>query len=204
MSNLSHCIYAVFSQPFGNAPSYAPEVCQRPVIPKGVPVIVFVKDSYTPLGMLSCNIKSHLSQIQVCTYAAGGSNFFLSQDFIHYSLRQPSRTHPVKSQIICHIHKYLVNGIDMYVVLIYIFKVDFVNIRRIVDVKLHSGPCLDVVYTLGDFKDSAPARHPQFLHCRGNRKAYGLIGSLRVGYHKVGCERVKPSLGTLHRCIKGF
>ena len=114
------------------------------MIPQQSPIAHLVQacNSYAVLiwrHMLCNNIHRRLTQVQIGTDPCRGSHARSVQHILQYPCRQFSCTHPISIQIMCHIHKYLINRINMNVFRSNIFKINIVNLCAVFHIKSHPG-----------------------------------------------------------------
>ena len=142
VGNILHGVDAVFFKLFFSTCAYAPKIRKRSVIPKLLPVKLFIKHAYKISRVLCRNVKGNLCQIHVCAYSAGGTYSKCTRYVIHYCYRKLLGVKLIKLKIGCHVKKCFVNGVYVYVVFGNIFEIYGVNLCSIVDIKLHSRCCL--------------------------------------------------------------
>ena len=191
-------------QPSGSAGADAPEICQGLVRPESFPVAFLGEFSDKVIGMFGGNIQSHLRQIQIRAYAAGGADAGLLVDILHDAKAQRSGRETIEGEIIRHIHKDLVDGIDMDIFPGNIFQIDRIDICGNVHIFLHAGRCHNVIHRFWDLKDAAAVFNAQRFHSRGDCQADGLFCPGGIRHHQIGRHGIQASGHALYRGIKRF
>ena len=142
--HISHSKHSVCFQFSGVSGAYPPKVGERPMRPKETPVTFLVQLRY-PHSVFVCrhvfchDIHCHLAQIQIRANAAGGSDARFFQYVLDHSSAQLPGCQLVGFQISRHIHEYLVDGIDMDILLCYIFQINVINPGAVLHIELHPG-----------------------------------------------------------------
>ena len=111
--NISHGINAHFLQLSGIAPSHAPEIRQRTVVPEHLPITPLIQFRNPHainirLCMLSPNIHGHLTQIKIRTDSRGSRDSCCHQNIKNDFHGQFSGRHLIKRQILRGIDHHLI------------------------------------------------------------------------------------------------
>ena len=105
------------SQAVHRSPSDPPEIRQRPVLPQGLPIQLLCQKTDMILRMLCRNVQRHLCQIQVRPDSRRRRYSGLSLHILHDRYGKLPGGHSIHVQVIGHIQKGFINGIDMDVLL---------------------------------------------------------------------------------------
>ena len=202
--DVPHGADAVWFQTSGGAGTDPPEIGERPVIPQLCAVAVFVQFPDKIFCVFGGDIQSDLGQIQVAAHAAGGADSGGTEDFGHDLLTQLAGGQMVKRQIVSHIHKGFVDGVDMNIFPGDILQVDAVDIGGGVDVLLHTGRGHRIPHMLRNLENAAAVPDTESLHGRGDGQTDGLLGPFRVGHDQILGHWIHAPGNTFHRSIKRF
>ena len=116
-SDVSHGIDAVLSKSFGSSRAHSPEIRNRLMIPEFEPVAHLVQLSDEARRMLSGYVKSHLGQVEIGPYACRSPYSHQFGNFVHEEYRHLPGSLIVELKVVSHVHKALIYGIDINVVL---------------------------------------------------------------------------------------
>ena len=105
------------SQTVHRTPPDPPEIRQRPVLPQGLTVQLLGQKADMILRMLCRNVQRHLCQIQVRPDPRRRRYSGLPLHILHDRHSKLPGGHSIHAQVIRHIQKGFVNGIDMDVLL---------------------------------------------------------------------------------------
>ena len=217
--NVSHRIQTVLLQLLLVAPSHPPEIRQRTVIPEQSAVTHLVQfcNAHTisiRLYMFCHNIERHFAQIEIGSDPGGCRDARLSKDILYHFRRKFSRCHVVCPQIMCDIHKHLVDRIDMNILRRHITQIEIVNSGAVIHVERHARRCdlisqplfrmprIHFFYFLYDLKEPRSSRNAIGFQGRRYRQTDCLFRALGVCHHKVGRKRIQPTFHALYRCIE--
>ena len=147
--HVAHGVDPVFLQFSGIPLSYAPKIRQRPVIPQQAAVGHLVqlcdpRPVLVRLNVLGHDIHGHLAQIQVRADSRRGRNPGCLEHILHHLCRQLAGCEAVGAQIGGHIHKHLVDGIDVDILGCNVFQVNVVNTGAVFHIERHSGRSRDI------------------------------------------------------------
>ena len=149
--HITHGVHSILCQLPGIAPSYTPEIGDRLMSPKLLPVAPLCQlcDPHTicvRCHMLGHNIHGDLAQIHIgadpcCSRDTGVSKYI--PDHGHGKLMG---CHTVCWQISGHINKYLINGIHMDILRCHIFQINIIDSRAVLHIPCHLRRCHDIIY----------------------------------------------------------
>ena len=147
IAHREHVVGFEFStDPFADAP----EIRQRTVIPKVLPVgkLVQFRDANAVLvrrNMLGVNIHGDLAKIEIAADPCRGGNAGGIQHILHDHPSKVVGAHAAGLDIIRSVHEYLVNGIDVHIIHRNILEVNVHDPRAVFHVVGHAGCGDDVV-----------------------------------------------------------
>ena len=126
------------------------------------------------------------------------------RNLIHQHLRQSLCVIVIGSEVVRGIDKSLIDGIHMDVIRREILEINSVDIRRIVDVQLHSGKSGFVLNMLWYLVQTAAVLHALRFHPGTNGKTEGTIASGYIRHDQICLKWIQTTLGTFDRCIEGL
>ena len=232
--DVAHCQDAVGRQPCGNSTAHAPEVRKRCMFPQQTAVshLVQFRDAHAVLigrHFLGYNVHRYLAEIKVRANASGGGDACLGQHLPDDFHGQLVSRHPVILQVGCHVHKNLVDGIDMDVLRGDVAEIYFINACAVLDVMRHAWLCHQIVHGQLPvcvqflFRVRFPGASPLPVHLTHplhhleqpwpaadsiafQRRRYGQTDGLfrprRVGHDQARVERVKSPFHTFYRGVE--
>ena len=141
--DVPHRIDAVAGQFIGDPLPHPPEIGQRAVIPKRMPIAHFIQRGDSDavrirLDMLGDNIHRDLTQIEVAADACGGCDAGRLQHIPDHRHGQLPGGHVINVQIMRDIHEYLVDRVNMDVLGRNIFEINVVNLGAACNIMRHA------------------------------------------------------------------
>ena len=85
-----------------------------------------------------------------------------------------------------------------------VFEVCAIDLGGNLHIVTHAGLCYRVADICGDLKDATAVAYPQALHGRCDGEANGSSAARNVGYDKIVCKGIEPSIDAFHTCIERF
>ena len=148
--DITHGIHALLLKLSGIAGPYPPEIRQRPVRPKLLPIGHLIQlrnpDSVCiRSGMLGQDIHGYLAQIQIRSDPGCSCNTCLPVNRANHFYGQLPGRLPVGMQIGAHIHEYLVDGIDMHILRRNIVQIYLIYLRAVFQIIRHTGRRYNVI-----------------------------------------------------------
>ena len=109
--------------------------------------------------------------------------------------------HLVRMQISRHIHEYLIDAIDVYILWSNIFQVGLIDFGAYLNIMSHTGWGDDKIHTTGFLIHFEQSRTPTYAVCLQRRRDSQTDGFLRpafISHDEVCGQGVKPPVHALH------
>ena len=148
--NIAHRVHSQRFQPPHRARADTPEIRERPVAPEIAAVAHFVKlrnaHAVTVRRDVLCfNVHCDLAEIEIRPDARRGGDAGRMQHLAQDLPAEVVRRHAVRWQIIGHIHKHLVNGVDVDILGRYVVQINVVDSGAVAHVVRHVRRRYDII-----------------------------------------------------------
>ena len=201
-ANPRKVVRAVLGQAAGDARPDAPDVGDRAVEPDLALERLVVKLADAVAGVLRANVERHLRLEHVRSDAGRGGDIRNLEGAPHQAFCERARVGAVEAQVGRGIDEALVDGIRLQVLWADKLKVAAHDFAADLHVSFHARDGGQVLDARWDVAHATAVAHAGGLHGRRDGKADGVCGTVGVGHHQVGGERVKAAIGAFHAGVE--